>query len=548
MIHRDYKIRTFVVLAGFVLLFMVIIIRLFLIQVKRSEFFQRLGQEQYELDIMLMPWRGTILDRNGVPLAFNRSVESAFLIPKHIEEKERLFPFLRKKYPEVFSRLKANEDKYFMWLDRGLDEKNAAWLKKQELVDVHFMEEPRRFYPVPALAHLLGKTDIDNNGIAGLELQCNKTLAGRPTSVRLERDARSKTLYFNKTITEYGVDGDSLSLSIDSALQVLAYDELKKSVTSFNAISGSVLIMNPDTGEVLAMVNYPTCDVNAGEVSDLSLLKNLAVNECFELGSVMKTFCALAALDEGLVSVDEPIDCEAQIAYVDGVKVENPTIVLNNLLREHNYIIPFYDVIRYSSNVGVAKVAKRLGPKLYDHLTRLGFGQKTGIEFPGEREGFVNHPSKWSKPSLIVMSFGYELMTSLLQLARAFCIIANGGYAVKPTLLKADGPRMTKRLYKQETIDKLKLILDRGTKMCSFPGVHVKGKTGTVQCVKDGHYSKTAHRYTYAGIIEHDDYHRVVVTFIQEPTKASLWASEVAAPLFKSMTEHLIVHDLIHQD
>lgn len=536
MITRNYKTRVFAVFFGFVFLFSIIIIRLFLVQIKSADFFKKLGEEQYDLNISLLPGRGTVFDRNGTPLAFNQQVASAFLIPRHLEEENRIKPFLKKKYPDVYARLQENSDKYFLWLDRGMDEKKAAWLKKQDLADIHVMEEPRRFYPFSTFNHLIGTTDIDNNGIAGIEMQFNSILAGKPTSVRMERDARSKTLYFNQTITEYGRDGDALTLSLDSTLQTIAYDALKKSVTSFNAISGSVLVMNPDTGEVLVMANYPADE------------KNVPVCECFELGSVMKAFCAVAALDEDLVQPDEPINCEAQITYIDGVKVENPTIVLNNLLRKHNYIIPFYEIIRYSSNVGIAKVAKRLGPKLYDHLVRMGFNKKTGIEFPGERDGFVNHPSRWSKPSLIVMSFGYELMVSLIQVAHAFCIIANGGYAVKPTLIKQEKPvTPATRLYKQKTIDNIKMILDRGTKMCSFPNVQVKGKTGTVQCVKDGHYSKTAHRYTYAGIVEHNEYRRVVVTFIQEPSKASLWASEVAAPLFKSVTEHMIVHDLVHK-
>jgi cell division protein FtsI/penicillin-binding protein 2 len=255
----------------------------------------------------------------------------------------------------------------------------------------------------------------------------------------------------------------------------------------------------------------------------------------------------LAAIEDGVVTSDELIDCEGPVAYIDGLRVENVTNVLLNALRENHNILSFRDVIKYSCNVGVVKVVRRLGTKFYEHLRRVGFGTKTGIEFPGERAGFVNPPEHWSRSSLMVMSFGYEMTASLLQLGRAFAVIANDGYLVQPRLILADRqPVISQRLYKPETITTMKDILEQIGQKYGVKGCRVMGKTGTARCVRDGRYSKTAHNYTFVGIVEKDGYRRVIVTFIKEPSKAQLWASEVAAPLFHRVAEKMVIHDAMH--
>ena len=224
-------------------------------------------------------------------------------------------------------------------------------------------------------------------------------------------------------------------------------------------------------------------------------------------------------------------------------KVVNPTIQLLRILEEHNNILSFCDVIQYSSNVGVAKVAQRLGPKLYYHLRRLGFGSKTNVNFPGERSGFVNPPDKWSRLSLSVMSFGYEIMASLIQLAKATCIVANGGYDITPTFLKQEKTCMGKRLFKKDPVDQLKTIMERVCQKLTIPTFRIMGKTGTARCIENGVYSNKAHRYTFAGIVEKENYKRVVVTFINQPQKKGLWASEVALPLFWHIAQRMIIKD-----
>jgi len=551
MFARDYKIRIFLVFGFFVLLFLVIIARLFLIQIHQKNFFKTLAQQQYELEIALTPARGIMYDRTkAVPLAFNHDVPSAFIIPNQLMEPEKTKRFLKKQYPAVYKRLLAHPEKCFLWVDRKLDKKTDETLKNRELKDLHFVAEPQRYYPFSSDVQLVGLVDIDNVGTAGLELAFSKHLCGSPSDIIFQKDARSGLFYFNKVVRRQGKTPESLTLSLDNTFQAFAYEALKGSVQELKAKSGGCVVMDADTGHILALANYPSYDPTKKGKNSLESLKNNAVCECYELGSVMKTFCAMAAIEEGVVGLDDLIDCEGRYAVVDGVKVENPTITLLNHLAANNNKISFADVLSYSSNVGIAKVAKRLGPKFYTHLRRLGFGTKTGIQFPGERDGFINPPNRWSRPSVIVMSFGYEMMVSLVQLAKAFSIIANGGYDVTPTLLlDSERPASPKKLYKDTTIEQMKTVLGRVSKKVPIPGYDVMGKTGTARCVKNGRYSAQHHLYSFAGIVEKPGYRRVVVTFIREPDcgRNGLWASDVALPLFKRVAQSMVVRDMISE-
>lgn len=536
---KDYKIRVITVFLLFFFLFIVVIIRLFLLQVKQKTFFKELAQQQYEIVVTCNAPRAPIYDRSGnIALAFNREVLSAFILPHELNHQQEMELFLQQYYPDVYKRLLKHPERHFWWLERKLDPVRLAKLKEHNLDDIHFINESQRFYPVQSAAHVVGFTDMDNSGIGGIELLYNKRLMGLPALIKLEKDARAKNLYFEKLIKKPGEPGNSVRLTIDSTLQFLANEELKRAVDSFEAKGGSVIIMNPDNGQILTMTNCPLFDPNQRTVTNLEVTKNSAVTECYELGSVMKAFCALAALEESVVQYDELVDCGGKVAYIDGVRVENWT---------RTEVVPFYDVIKFSSNVGIAKIGKRLGPKYYEHLRKLGFGTKTEIEFPGERVGFVNAPEKWSRSSLIVMSFGYEIMASLLQLCRAFCLIANGGYLITPTLVlepaSAQSTQRSSRLYKPQTIRTMKNILEKVGARYVVSGYRIMGKTGTARFARDGKYSAKDHVYTFAGIVERNNYRRVIVTFIKEPKKTSLWASEIAAPLFQKIAERMVIYE-----
>lgn len=537
MHHKDYKARIVLVFLAFFAFYLILAVRLFLLQVHQKNFFNILARQQHHVSITITPPRGIIYDRTGsIALALNQEIPSAFILPHQFKKAEQTNRFLQQYYPDVSKRMKEHPDRHFLWLERHLPPERVAWFKKVGTDDISFINEQKRFYPFPACAHLLGFTDIDNKGIAGLELEFNKSLEGIPTHMTIARDARSGNYHFERAIDSMGQQGESLTLSIDSSLQFLAFEELRKAVDHFQARLGSVLVMNPDNGEVLAMASYPTFDPNQKSLPSLDITKNNIVCDCYELGSVMKVFSALAALEEGVVTMDEEINCEGKVTSIDRFKVENWKSV---------GILPFRDVVRMSSNIGTAKIAKRLGKKLYDHYCRVGFGKKTEIQFPGERDGFVNPPKNWSKSSIIVLSFGYEIMASLLQLGQAFSVIANGGHLIKPTLLKNQKSLSieTEKLYKQETLEQIKEILESIGSRYKVAEYRIMGKTGSARCAEPGGYSQTRCLYTFAGIVEKDDYRRVIVTFIQEPEKKVRWASEVAAPLFQAVAGRMVLVD-----
>jgi cell division protein FtsI (penicillin-binding protein 3) len=541
MVKKNYKPRIIIVFIAFISLYLIILARLYIIQVHGKNFFQNLAKQQYMFQLKINPNRAKIYDRTEEdPLAFNVQAYSAFILPKQFNEKEKTLNFLKNNYKKTYKEIFKSKFKKFIWLERQLSDEKLEWLKKQELKDIHFVTEPSRFYPFKNCANIVGFTNIDNTGIGGIELQFEKRLAGKPTTVELKKDARKDSFYFNKKIIQKGNKGKKVTLTIDSKLQFLAQEELKNTIEKFNAKSGSVLIMNPDTGEILTMTDYPSFDPNQKIIPNLELTKNNTVTECYEFGSVIKTFSALAALEEKIVTPEEMINCEGKVTYIDKFKVENWKSVDT---------ISFADVIKFSSNVGIAKVVKKLGPKFYTHLKRLGFGQKTGIQFPGERSGFINPPENWSGSSLIVMSFGYELMATLLQLGKAFSIIANGGYDIEPVLIKKPRKRINtfhKKIYLSKTIDELKNILESiGSKYSTgLKDFRIMGKTGTARAVENGKYSNKKHIYSFGGIVEKGDYKRVIITFVKEPEKSGWWASQITAPLFNKVAEKMILNDL----
>ncbi|MGE0206785.1 MAG: peptidoglycan D,D-transpeptidase FtsI family protein, partial [Candidatus Babeliales bacterium] len=357
------------------------------------------------------------------------------------------------------------------------------------------------------------------------------------------KDARSGHFYFTKSTKQEGVEGKPIELTIDADLQFLTYENLKEAVEKFNAQEGAVVVMDPTTGDILSMAQYPLFDPNNTEQLCIEYTKNKALTDVHELGSVMKVFTALAALEEHLVEPDELIDCQnTKTTMLNGVRV--------NTVYPHG-IIPFTEVIQKSNNIGIAHVACRLGPDLYHHYNRLGFGQKLPINWPGQQAGFVNPPKNWSKPSIISLSFGYEITANLVQLARAFSLLANGGYLIEPRLIKKHNPEENKEkeyLYKYSSLETMRDILEKtvtqGTaRRAALNGYRVMGKTGTANMVIDGQYTPDHNTYTFAGIIEKGDYKRVIVTYIQNAASKNLYASQVAAPLFMKVAENLVIHE-----
>jgi cell division protein FtsI (penicillin-binding protein 3) len=570
---QSFKFRSTIVFFIFVALYAAVGVNLYFIQIKHHDFYKKLADQQYHVTITQTPLRGPIFDRSGRNyLAMNKDYIAAFILPTQLTDKKHTLSFLEKHFPHAAQRFELNKQKHFMFIKRRLSAQEIDLIKTEKNPDIFLLSEPGRYYPLTSASPIIGLTSIDNKGLLGVELLYNHNLAGKPTTCHLEKDARSGYYYFKKETTVQGDIGHPLHLTIDADLQFLVQDAVQQTIDKFQASQAAVIIMNPNNGEIISMLSYPYFDPNNSHMAHSENFKNKILTDAHELGSVMKVCAALAALEEGVVTPDELIDCKNCLT----TQIDGRTI---NTVQAHG-IIPFTDVIALSNNIGIAIVAKRLGTSLYDHYKKLGFGCKTGIKFPGENTGFLNPPELWSKQSIISLSYGYEVSMTLLQLASAFSIIATG-YKTVPTLLRSsyakapedfqqgfvgqalqndysnpvrpelvEGNERQKKLYSDATLNTIKNILEKTTvygtaRKAAIKGYRVMSKTGTANMLIDGTYNPDKNIYTCAGIVEKDNYQRVIVTFVKEAQQKNIYASTVAVPLFESVAERMLIHDKI---
>lgn len=542
-----YKLRISIIFIIFAAVSTIILANLFIIQIKLHTFYTNLGKQQYQVSAEQYPPRASILDRNGNPLAQNQEISSAFILPQSLHNKSELEKFLQRHYPAAFKRLQARPDAQFLYIKRKIDDADKRLFENSKLNDIKFLQEPHRYYPLEqSAAQMVGTTNIDNQGNMGLELYYDKQLSGEPTTCFLEKDARSEQFYFKQETCHNGSSGKNLITTIDSDIQFLTFRTLKKYVKKYKAAHGAAVIMDPNTGQIIALTSYPSFNPHITHDINLEATKNIPVTNVYELGSVMKIFVALAALQEGVVTPEEPIDCKgSKTAFVNGIAINTPPTTVNGILS-------FREVIQKSNNIGIVTVAHRLGDSLYNHYKQLGFGVKTNIDLPGEQSGFINPPHSWSKRSFASLSFGYEITASLVQLARALSVIVNGGYLVQPHVNKDHPYKEVKQRtpYSTENLNTIKDILiktvNEGTAhRAKINNYTILGKTGTANLLVNGNYDPDHNRFTFAGALEKGSYQRVIVTFIEDAGQTDLYASQVTTPLFKEIAESIIIHDKI---
>lgn len=539
-INNNYM-RSFIIVLLFFMLYAIIFINLYFIQIKHASFFQNLAEKQYHATVQSYPQRGYILDRHDNPVAINKDSFSIFILPKDLINKTETLNFLDQHFPGIDKRFENYKNKNFMFVKRNLSQEEIDLIQQSHVKDIHFLKESNRFYPYESLGTIIGITDIDNNGLFGIEQLYNSQLKGTPTTYHLKKDAKQKHFYFAQETIQEGTAPESIKLTIDADLQFKFQQILDQIVHKHEAKEAAALCLDPETGEIFTMVSCPNFDPNMTKDLDIEKTKNRPISECFESGSVIKVFAALAALEEGVVAIDEIIDCEnTKETRIDHLRVR--TVIPQGK-------IPFIDAIKLSNNIGIVKVSKRLGHDLYNYYKLVGFGELTGINIPGEQKGFVNHPSNWSAYSIQSLSYGYEITTNLLQLARAFSVIINGGYLITPTLIKSDPIKKTGPIISQKTVQDLRLILEETVqagsgKHAKIDGYKILGKTGTSNLLVNGQYDDDKHLYTFIGAIEHNNYKRVIVAYIKE-SKSVSYASLIAAPIFKALAEATLLHDQI---
>jgi len=540
-------LRTAFLSLFFIGLFFLALGNLFVLQIFEHPFFAGVGQRQYEVTLTQKSARAPIFDHSQTPLAMNKEVLSVFITPRNLKDASTVTAFLKKNFPKAHERLIKKQSACFMYVKRHLTEAELDLITTANLEDLRLLRETSRFYPLHSVGHTVGTTDIDNQGLSGLELIFDARLSGRPSVYRLEKDARSHFYYFEKKTTDAGVDGQSVTLTLDSDLQFITYDTLKNHIENVGAKEGEALIMDPCSGDLLALACYPDFDSNLPLTADLSLTKNKIFTETREFGSVMKVFTALSALEEGVVKPDEIIDCEGRKeTRINGFRVSTWKAFGK---------LTYTDVIRTSNNIGTSKVALRLGEKLYDYLRRCGFANPTGLQFPGEQKGYITPPSKWSNATPLTLSFGYEISATMLQLARGFAMISNGGFLITPRLILNPTPPsepFIKRAFSQRAIAELRDIItlnhEGNTALNGhIPGYIVMGKTGSANQLVNGHYDESKSIYTFAGIVEKGSYKRVIVVFVREPRpqKGHTYAATIAVPLFKEIAQQMLVREQI---
>lgn len=536
------QIRSLVIFLILIFFYGIIICNLYMIQIKQKAFFTTLGEKQYNISITTHPQRAEIFDRNGTPIAINKDSYSAFLLPKELKFPQETIAFLEKHFPDAAEKLKTQQ-KNFMFIARKLSSKQKDFIETHNIPDIHILQEPSRFYPYTCLSTIIGMTDIDNKGTIGLELQYDNVLSGTASIHTLKKDARSNHFYFEREVKIKGQPSQSIMLTIDADLQFKLSEIVEEWAQKFEAKEAALLVMNPDTGALDAVISYPYFNPNSTTSLDLETTKNRPVTQAFETGSVIKVFSALAALEEEVTHLDEMIDCEnTKETKIDGIRVR--TVIASGT-------IPFLEVIQKSNNIGTVKVVKRLKDLLYDYYTLLGFGSHTGLQFPGEHKGYVNHPSNWSAYSIYSLSYGYEITTTLLQLARAMSLIVNGGHLITPRIIIDEKKPVEKssQLVSNATLQDLRKILqtsvEEGTgKRAQIAGYTILGKTGTAHIVENGQYNESKNMYTFIGAVEKDAYKRVIVAYIRE-SKQKTYSSVIAAPLFRKAAEATLLHDHI---
>ena len=540
--------RLYAFLLIFLLCSVALVARAVNLQIMDSEFLQEQGKARFLREVEVPTRRGNILDRNGEPLAVSTPVDSVWVNPRELlqapEDIPPLATALGADADEIERRLTQRSAREFVWLRRRLHPDVAADIDSLNLHGVFLQKEYRRFYPAGEVtSHVIGFTNIDDMGQEGLELAYNDWLQGKPGLKRVIRDRLGRTVEHVEMVRE-AVPGQELSLTIDRRLQYLAYRELKRTVLKHGARSGSVVLLDISSGEVLAMVNQPSYNPNHPGF-DTGGLRNRAITDVFEPGSVMKPFVIASALETGKFTPLTPVDTTPGTIKISGHTISD----------HHNYgPIDISRIITKSSNVGATKIALSLEPEhMWGTYNRFGFGDVTGTGFPGESAGVLRNHRRWRRVEQATLSYGYGLSVTVLQLAEAFAALADEGRLRRPSLIQgATNPATS--ILDPEIARQVAAMLETVTgpegtgKKARVANYRVSGKTGTSRKASASGY---ASRYiaSFAGFAPSSNPQLVCIVVINDPSGSEYYGGLVAAPLFSSvMTGALRLLDIPPDD
>ncbi len=486
--------------------------------------------------------RGTITDRNGEPLAISTPVDSIWVNPRQFAPAVDSIPKLARTLgvdsQMLMRRITRSMDKEFLYLKRHLSPEQAEEVLALELPGVSVQREYRRYYPASEVTgHLVGFTNIDDEGQEGLELAFNHWLAGESGAKRVLKDRLGRSIE-NVASIRPPHHGKDLRTSIDLRLQYLAYRTLKSAIKTHNARSGSIVVLDVKTGEVLAMVNQPTYNPNDRSQLAAERYRNRAITDIFEPGSSIKPLIVAAALESGQYRPSSIVDTAPGYVVVGAKKIEDT----RNLGR-----VSLTTILARSSNVGITKLAMTLQPdQLWETMTQFGLGELTSSGFPGESAGMLTHYSNWRPISQATLAYGYGVSVTPLQLAQAYAAIGSSGQLRPVSLVALDAPADAHRVLSDETATAVRRMLEEvvrpggtGTK-AAIDGYRVAGKTGTAWKFATGGYSQDKYISIFAGLAPASDPRLATVVVIDEPSGELYYGSDVAAPVFADvMSESL---------
>jgi cell division protein FtsI (penicillin-binding protein 3) len=504
------------------------------LQLMNHSFLLGQGDARYSRVAEISAHRGTITDRYGEPLAVSTPVDSVWVNPKELsqtaDQLPRLARALKREPQSLARRVSSNVDREFLYLARHLQPEQAARIRMLDIPGVYLLREYRRYYPAGEVSgHILGFTSIDDSGQEGLELAYDHWLAGEDGAKRVIQD-RYGHVVENVESIRAARPGKDLVLSLDLRIQYLAYRELKRALLEHRARSGSLVVLDIATGEVLAMVNQPAFNPNARDQLAAGRYRNRAVTDIFEPGSSIKPFIVAAALASGRFHESSVINTDPGFIKV-GVKVIEDKHDLG--------AIDIATVLAKSSNVAMAKIALALDPQqIWTTLNGLGFGQVTTSGYPGESAGLLSNHSHWRPIGVATLSYGYGLSVTPLQLAQAYATLGAGGIRRPVTFLRVDssvgGERVLDERVARQLIHLLEsVIAPEGTGVrASLTGYRVAGKTGTAWKSTTGGYSTDKYISTFAGVVPASAPRLAAVVMIYEPSGRQYYGGDVAAPVF----------------
>ena len=537
---------------GFMVLFAIAALRAYFLQILKSGELTELIQSQCMTSIELMPYRGTVYDRNGAELAASLDVESLYARPGVIRDPKAaaklLAPILELPIHAVYRDLMSS--KPFVWLQRKVTPTQADSIRALKIEGVGFIKESQRFYPQKELAaQVIGFVGIDSQGLEGIERQYDSIIKGKSRKLFADRDAKGRNVFVEGLQpSDQSRQGNDLMLTIDKNIQYIAEKELQAAVSQSQAKGGTAIVMDPMTGEILASAVCPLFNPNQRNEAGPEAWRNRAVTDIYEPGSTFKAVLVASALEEGIVKPTDMFFCENGSYHV-----------ATHIIHDHAAYgwLDVANIIKHSSNIGASKIGKQFGKEqLYQYIRRFGFTAETGIGLPSEQSGFMPALKNCSEHTQSAISFGQSITVTPLQMVTAYAAIANGGMLMQPHIVKRivdstgavirqNAPVMRRQVISVKTADIVRDMLKQvvapggtGTK-AAVDGYVVAGKTGTSQKIEQGGYSHSKVMASFIGFVPADNPRLTIIVLIDEPLRMK-FGGDIAAPAFSRMSDAML--------